>query len=157
MDMSTNEIFGSRAIIEAIKSNTQIEKIFILKDAENELSKELFSLIKDHKITFQYVPIQKFRKFDDKNHQGVFAKIALINTITIDELFKQIDLKGSTFLLNIPPSNSAERWLACAALPPLPHQKIVFEFLSLLTIKFAESSITNSKSLLIFLNTSLWF
>ena len=43
--MSTNEIFGSRAIIEAIKSNTQIEKIFILKENENELSKELFSLI----------------------------------------------------------------------------------------------------------------
>ena len=41
--MKTNEIFGSRAIIEAINSDTQIEKVYILKEAENELSKELFS------------------------------------------------------------------------------------------------------------------
>ena len=34
--MKTNEIFGSRSIIEAINSDTQIEKVYILKEAENE-------------------------------------------------------------------------------------------------------------------------
>jgi 23S rRNA (guanosine2251-2'-O)-methyltransferase len=70
-----------------------------LKENENELSKELFSLIKEFKISFQYVPIQKFRKYEDKNHQGVFAKIALINTITIEELFNKIDLEENPTLL----------------------------------------------------------
>jgi len=97
--MKTNEIFGSRAIIEAINSDTQIEKIYILKEAENELSKELFSLIKSNKISFQYVPIQKFRKFEDKNHQGVFAKIALVRTISIEELTEQLDLSENPTVL----------------------------------------------------------
>ena len=112
--MKTNEIFGSRAIIEAIKSNTQIEKIFILKENENELSKELFSLIKEFKISFQYVPIQKFRKYEDKNHQGVFARIALINTITIEELFNKIDLEENPTLLLLDQVNDVRNFGAIA-------------------------------------------
>jgi 23S rRNA (guanosine2251-2'-O)-methyltransferase len=112
--MSTNEIFGSRAIIEAINADTQIEKIFILKEAENELSKELFSLIKEYKIAFQYVPIQKFRKFEDKNHQGVFARIALVNTVTIDELFTKIDLDKNPTLLLLDKVNDVRNFGAIA-------------------------------------------
>ncbi len=112
--MSTNEIFGSRAIIEAINADTEIEKIFILKDAENELSKELYSLIKEYKIAFQYVPIQKFRKFVDKNHQGVFARIALVNTLTIDELFTKINIEDNPTLLLLDKVNDVRNFGAIA-------------------------------------------
>lgn len=112
--MEFKEIFGTRAIIEAINNETEIEKIFVLRDSKNDLSKELYSLIKDHKIAFQYVPIQKFRKFEDKNHQGVFAKIALINTITIDELFKQINLEENPTLLLLDKVNDVRNFGAIA-------------------------------------------
>ncbi|MDC3387961.1 23S rRNA (guanosine(2251)-2'-O)-methyltransferase RlmB [Flavobacteriaceae bacterium] len=112
--MEINEIFGSRAIIEAISAETQIEKIFILKDTENELSKELFTLIKKYKIAFQYVPIQKFRKFEDKNHQGVFARIALVNTLTIDELFNKINIKNNPTLLLLDKVNDVRNFGAIA-------------------------------------------
>ncbi len=112
--MSTNEIFGSRAIIEAINADTQIEKIFILKDTENELSKEMFALIKEHKISFQYVPIQKFRKFEDRNHQGVFARIALVNTIAIDELLTKINIEEKPTLLLLDKVNDVRNFGAIA-------------------------------------------
>lgn len=112
--MSTNEIFGSRAIIEAINADTQIEKIFILKDAENELSKEMFALIKEHKIAFQYVPIQKFRKFEDRNHQGVIARIALVKTISIDELLTKITIEDNPTLLLLDKVNDVRNFGAIA-------------------------------------------
>lgn len=97
--MKTNEIFGSRAVIEAINAAVEIEKIYLLKDAENDLSKELFSLIKQHRIAFQYVPIQKFNKFSDKNHQGVMAKVALVKTINIETLTDNLDLDTNPTIL----------------------------------------------------------
>ena len=112
--MKTNEIFGSRAIIEAINSDTQIEKIYILKEAENELSKELFNLIKTNKISFQYVPIQKFRKFEDKNHQGVFAKVALVRTISLEELTGQLELKQNPTILMLDQVNDVRNFGAIA-------------------------------------------
>lgn len=97
--MQQNIIFGSRAVIEAIKAGTDIEKVFLLKEAQNDLSKELFELLKKEKISFQYVPSQKFNKYQDKNHQGVYAKIALVKTITIDELCESLDLDTNPTLL----------------------------------------------------------
>jgi 23S rRNA (guanosine2251-2'-O)-methyltransferase len=112
--MKTNEIFGSRAIIEAINSETEIEKIYILKDAENDLSKELFALIKKERIAFQYVPIQKFNKFSDRNHQGVFAKIALVKTITIEELAENLVLEDNPTLLLLDAVNDVRNFGAIA-------------------------------------------
>lgn len=112
--MSTNEIFGSRAVIEAINSDTEIEKIFFLKDAENDLSKELFALIKKKRIAFQYVPIQKFNKFSDKNHQGVFAKIALVKTVTIEELTDNLVLNENPTLLLLDAVNDVRNFGAIA-------------------------------------------
>ena len=112
--MSTNEIFGSRAIIEAINSDTEIEKIYILKDAENDLSKELHALIKKERIAFQYVPIQKFNKFSEKNHQGVFAKIALVKTVTIEELTDNLVLEENPTLLLLDAVNDVRNFGAIA-------------------------------------------
>ena len=112
--MTTNEIFGSRAIIEAINSDTEIEKIYILKDAENDLSKELFALIKKERIAYQYVPIQKFNKFSDRNHQGVFAKIALVKTVTIEELTENLILKDNPTLLLLDAVNDVRNFGAIA-------------------------------------------
>ena len=112
--MTTNEIFGSRAIIEAMNSDTEIEKIYILKDAENDLSKELFALIKKERIAYQYVPIQKFNKFSDRNHQGVFAKIALVKTVTIEELTENLILKDNPTLLLLDAVNDVRNFGAIA-------------------------------------------
>jgi 23S rRNA (guanosine2251-2'-O)-methyltransferase len=112
--MTTNEIFGSRAIIEAINSDTEIEKIYILKDAENDLSKELFALIKKERIAYQYVPIQKFNKFSDRNHQGVFAKIALVKTVTIEELTENLVIEENPTLLLLDAVNDVRNFGAIA-------------------------------------------
>ncbi len=78
-----NVIFGIRAIIEAIKSGKEFDKVMLKKGFESEPGRELFALIRKLEIPFQYVPIQKLDRITGKNHQGA---IALLSRITYDNI-----------------------------------------------------------------------
>ncbi|TXD82294.1 23S rRNA (guanosine(2251)-2'-O)-methyltransferase RlmB [Subsaximicrobium wynnwilliamsii] len=94
-------IFGIRAVIEAIKSNENIDKIFIQKGLRGELSLELEQLLKKERINFSYVPIEKLNRLTKKNHQGVVAQIAPITFYDLDNLVMNVIESGKTplFLL----------------------------------------------------------
>jgi 23S rRNA (guanosine2251-2'-O)-methyltransferase len=79
-------VFGTRAVIEAIKNNRFIEKVLIKNGLNNELSQELFQLIKDNQIVFQFVPVEKINRVTRKNHQGVLAFLSPIEFNTIETL-----------------------------------------------------------------------
>ncbi|MFO7744368.1 MAG: 23S rRNA (guanosine(2251)-2'-O)-methyltransferase RlmB [Psychroflexus sp.] len=66
-------IFGIHSVVEALKQNKDIEKINLLKDSDNPKLKEIEGLAKQQTVKVSYVPIQKFKKFENLNHQGVIA------------------------------------------------------------------------------------
>jgi 23S rRNA (guanosine2251-2'-O)-methyltransferase len=66
-------IFGIHSVAEALKQNKDLEKIILLKESDNPKLKEIEGLAKEHTVKVSYVPIQKFRKFEHFNHQGVIA------------------------------------------------------------------------------------
>lgn len=84
-----NQIFGIRAIIEAIQAEKNIDKVFIQKDAQSELMQELMRLLKKKQINFSYVPAEKLYKLSRLNHQGAIATIAPISFLTIEELVEK--------------------------------------------------------------------
>jgi 23S rRNA (guanosine2251-2'-O)-methyltransferase len=84
------QIFGVRAIIEAIKSGKDLDKIYIQKELSGNLIKELLQVIKQNDISYSYVPVEKLNKFGDKNHQGAVATIAPITFIDIDEMISAV-------------------------------------------------------------------
>jgi len=84
-----NIIFGIRAVIEAVNSETEIDKIFIQKQAQGGLIKELFSVLKAKNIHFSYVPIEKLNRFTSNNHQGVVATIAPIKFYELEKLIEE--------------------------------------------------------------------
>lgn len=47
-----HQIFGIRAIIEAIQSGTEIDKVFLQKDAQGDLMKELLTTMKKKQRQF---------------------------------------------------------------------------------------------------------
>ena len=101
-DQSTNElIFGIRAIIEAIKSGKEIDKIFIQNGLSGELAGELKGLIKKHKIVFQYVPVEKLNRLTRKNHQGVVCFVSPVAFHSIENILPSIFEKGKVPLLII--------------------------------------------------------
>ena len=69
-------IYGVRAVIEAIRAERPINKIFIQKGMNKELFYELKEELADKKYNLQFVPIHKLNRLTRKNHQGVIAQIS---------------------------------------------------------------------------------
>ena len=92
-------LFGTRAIIEAIKKGKTIDKILIKKGLRNELITELQELIKESDIGVQYVPIEKINRITRKNHQGVLAFVSPIEFDNIETVIPGIYEEGKTPLL----------------------------------------------------------
>ncbi len=86
-------IFGIRAVIEAINSGAEIDKIFIQKESQGNLMKELFGVLKANNITYSYVPVEKLNRYTPNNHQGVVATISPIKFHTIEALLEQVALQ----------------------------------------------------------------
>lgn len=95
------QIFGLRAVIEAINSGETIEKIFIQKGLKGSLYQELEVLLKETNISHSFVPVEKLNRFSNKNHQGVVAQISPISYYDIDDLILNVIESGTTplFLL----------------------------------------------------------
>ena len=93
------EIYGIRAVIEAINSSKDIDKVFIQTGLKGKLIGQLESLIRKNKINFSYVPTQKLDRLSKKNHQGVIARIAPIKFYTIDSFSEVIEKSNNPFVL----------------------------------------------------------
>lgn len=92
MQKST-QIYGLRAIIEAVNSNEEIDKVFLQKGLKGDLMKELESLLRRNEINMVYVPIEKLNRLTKSNHQGAVANISPIGFHTLEELVEQASQK----------------------------------------------------------------
>ena len=88
------QIFGIRAIIEAIKSGETIDKVFLQKGLKGDLYLELEQLIKKEQINYAYVPVEKLNRLTKKNHQGAVAQIAPISFYNIEDLVLNVIESG---------------------------------------------------------------
>ncbi len=97
----TTQIYGIRAVIEAINANEPIDKVFLQKGLKSNLSKELETLIRKSGVSFSYVPIEKLNRLTKNNHQGVIANISPISFHNFERLVEQVaaDKKLPLFLL----------------------------------------------------------
>lgn len=82
-------IFGIRAIMEAIKANTTIDKVFIQKNTQGELMSGLLRLLKQKGIQLSYVPVEKLNKMHRGNHQGAIASISPVTFVELEALVEQ--------------------------------------------------------------------
>jgi len=94
-------IFGIRAVIEAIKSGKQIDKLMIRSGLKGELIQELMTLVKEMQISFQYVPNERINRVTMKNHQGVLAFISPIEFQNIENILPSLYEAGKNPLFII--------------------------------------------------------
>ncbi|TDS60210.1 23S rRNA (guanosine(2251)-2'-O)-methyltransferase RlmB [Myroides indicus] len=85
-----NQIFGIRAILEAIEAGKDLDKVFIQKEAQGELMNELIKNLKKNNINFSYVPIEKLNRLTKKNHQGAVANISPVSFLALEELIESV-------------------------------------------------------------------
>ncbi|TPD69899.1 23S rRNA (guanosine(2251)-2'-O)-methyltransferase RlmB [Flavobacterium microcysteis] len=96
-----HQIFGIRAIIEAIQAGKEIDKVFIQKDAQGELMKDLMKVMKRASVNFSYVPVEKLNKLTPNNHQGAVATIAPVSFHNLETLVETVMDSGKTPLFLI--------------------------------------------------------
>lgn len=92
-------LFGIRATMEAIKSGKEIEKVLIRKGLVGRLYNELFDLIREEQVEYQFVPVEKIKSLDQHNNQGVVTLIAPIAYQEVDDVIPTILASGKTPLI----------------------------------------------------------
>ncbi|MDP1623997.1 MAG: 23S rRNA (guanosine(2251)-2'-O)-methyltransferase RlmB [Bacteroidales bacterium] len=79
-------IYGIRPTIEAIKAGKELEKVFIQHGLRGEGFHELFNLIKELEIPYQFVPVEKLNRLSRQNHQGVISYVSEITYQLVEDL-----------------------------------------------------------------------
>jgi len=98
---SNQQVYGIRAVIEAIDSGKEIESLYVQRGLTGALFQELRQVLRTHGIGYQQVPVEKLNRMTRKNHQGVIAVISpIIYQRTVD-IVPQIYERGETPLLLI--------------------------------------------------------
>ncbi len=96
MENNQTLIFGIRAIIEAINSGNDLEKVYLQKELHGDLFKELKFLIRKNNISSSFVPVEKLNNlsksdnFRTQNHQGAVARISSIKFEDLDKVIENI-------------------------------------------------------------------
>ena len=83
-------IFGLHPVMEAIKSNKEINKIMIQKGLQGNLFHELRGMLKHSMVNIQLVPVQKLDSITRKNHQGVIAFISPVTYFKVEDLIPRL-------------------------------------------------------------------
>jgi 23S rRNA (guanosine2251-2'-O)-methyltransferase len=98
--MNQSHLYGIHAVIEAVKAGAQIEKIWTLKNTQNDRLTELKQLAQNAKIPIQSVPIEKLNGLMPAGkHQGVIALFAEIEYQPLEEVIARTIEKGEVPLL----------------------------------------------------------
>ena len=95
----SQEIYGIRAILEAIVQEQPLDKIWLLKGQQGPLFKSLEKKIHENGISHSYVPIERLERFSHENHQGAVARIAPIQFQSLEDLIEKNIEQKSTYLL----------------------------------------------------------
>jgi 23S rRNA (guanosine2251-2'-O)-methyltransferase len=81
---NSNIIYGMRPVMEVVNSEKDIDKIMLQKGIGGENFKELFHLIRQRNIPFQYVPSERLNRYTRGNHQGV---VCFTSSITYQSIY----------------------------------------------------------------------
>ena len=92
-------IYGLRPVIEAIRAGKQIDRLLIRQGLQGALYHELMTEVREHKVAFQIVPLERIELVTRKNHQGVLAWLSLIEFQSLEILLPMIFEKGEDPLI----------------------------------------------------------
>jgi 23S rRNA (guanosine2251-2'-O)-methyltransferase len=92
-------IYGIRPAIEAIRAGKQVDKLLIQNGLKGPGFHELFALVKEVEIPYQFVPLERLNKLSKQNHQGVIAYLTEIVYQKLEDIIPFAFEQGRTPLL----------------------------------------------------------
>ena len=94
-------IIGKEAVVQAIQSGKQLDRIYLQNNMPGKLVEEIKSIALQHNIPINKVPVEKLDGFNITGHEGIVAQIARVQYLDLQEVISFIVEKGETplFLL----------------------------------------------------------
>ncbi|WP_409290965.1 23S rRNA (guanosine(2251)-2'-O)-methyltransferase RlmB [Peribacillus sp. SCS-37] len=86
--MSEDFIIGRNPVSEALRSNREINKIWVAEGAQKGSMQPIIAMAKEANVMVQIVPRKKIDQMIEGNHQGVIAQVAAYDYAEIDDLFE---------------------------------------------------------------------
>ena len=94
-------VIGRRAVIEAIESGEQFDKIYLDNKAHGQDIDYVKRLATQHNIPVSLVPVAKINGFNITNHEGCVGLIAKVQYHNLQEVISYVVDKGETSLFLI--------------------------------------------------------
>lgn len=92
--MSKEFIAGRNPVLEALRSDREINKIWIAEGAQKGPVQQIIKKAKEKNVLVQFVPKQKIDQMSEENHQGVVASVAAYDYAELDDLFAKAEKSG---------------------------------------------------------------
>ncbi|MEQ9439027.1 MAG: 23S rRNA (guanosine(2251)-2'-O)-methyltransferase RlmB [Cyclobacteriaceae bacterium] len=86
--------FGTRAVMEAIQSGREIERILLQKGEQSDMIHELVTEARRQHVPVSQVPIEKLNRVTRKNHQGVIAFLSSVVYASLDHIINECYQRG---------------------------------------------------------------
>ncbi|MBM6616118.1 23S rRNA (guanosine(2251)-2'-O)-methyltransferase RlmB [Bacillus suaedaesalsae] len=92
--MSEEMVMGKNAVIEALKSGRDINKIWVAEGAQKGQTQQVLTLAKESGVIVQFAPRKKLDQLAEGNHQGIVAQVAAYKYSELDDLFTLANKRG---------------------------------------------------------------
>ncbi|KIL72106.1 23S rRNA (guanosine(2251)-2'-O)-methyltransferase RlmB [Bacillus badius] len=92
--MSKEFIAGRNPVLEALRSDREINKIWIAEGAQKGPVQQIIKKAKEKNVLVQFVPKQKIDQMSEENHQGIVASVAAYDYAELDDLFAKAKKSG---------------------------------------------------------------
>ncbi|MFS0865308.1 23S rRNA (guanosine(2251)-2'-O)-methyltransferase RlmB [Fredinandcohnia sp. 179-A 10B2 NHS] len=98
--MSSDFIIGKNPVIEALRSEREINKIWIAEGSNKGQMNQVTTLARENNVLVQFVPKKKIDQMVEGNHQGVVAQVAAYEYVEVDDILAAAVKKNeSPFIL----------------------------------------------------------
>ncbi len=89
-----NMVFGLHSVNETLKSDNEVDKIFIQSNLRSDGINEIVKEAKAREIPLSIVPIEKLNRLTRKNHQGVVCFTSSVNYASLDNILDNAYASG---------------------------------------------------------------
>lgn len=97
--MKDNFTYGIHSVEEALHSDTEIDKVFVVKGSSNDSIRGIVALARKKNVPYILVPQEKLDRITRKNHQGVICFFSAIQFKSLDHIVDDSFQQGKNPLI----------------------------------------------------------
>ncbi len=99
MNTKNNLIFGRHPVVDAIRTGTAFDRLYLQQGTRGDFEKEIRQLCREHDIPLQYVPKERLHRMTGGNHQGIAGYTALLTYYRLEDVVPHVYEKGEAPLI----------------------------------------------------------